>query len=208
MFEPGGTRGGAGEAPLVGVLLVGGESRRFGRPKQLAHSQGVSFAEHVATALAAVAAEVVVAGAGELPAALAELARVEDAPGSRGPLAGVLGALAARPGAAVLVAACDQPLLRTSALEWLLAQRRPDAVAVVARREAGGIEPLPGIYEARSRALLEELATTGGSLQPLAARPDVVVARLPDALRAAWTSVDSPAELERLDLLERSGPGR
>ena len=60
--------------PLVGALLVGGSSRRFGSPKALARLCGVTLAERVAAALAAVADEVVVAGAGELPPALSALA--------------------------------------------------------------------------------------------------------------------------------------
>ena len=66
--------------PLVGALLVGGSSRRFGSPKALARLGGVMLAERVAAALAPLVDELVVAGAGELPASLSGLPRVDDAP--------------------------------------------------------------------------------------------------------------------------------
>jgi len=195
------SQSGRGEAaaPLVGALLVGGESARFGSPKQLAIWRGASLAEHVAAALEAVTSELVAVGGGALPPSLASIERLADAGPTRGPLAGVLGALEARPGAAILAAACDQPRLTSEALAWLVAQRRPGAIAVVARRDAGGIEPVPGLFEPTSRAVLAELSATGGSLQRLAERSDVVVAPLPEQLATAWTSVDRPSDLESLD---------
>jgi molybdopterin-guanine dinucleotide biosynthesis protein A len=187
-------------APLFAGLLVGGESRRFGSPKALAVWRGRSFAERVASSLAAAAPELVLLGDGPVPEPLAGLPRIADAPGLRGPLAGILGALAARPGCALLVAGCDQPLLTPAALRWLAALREPGAIAALGRAGARGLEPLPGVYEPAAAAVLAELGRAGGSLQPLAARSDVVVRPLPPALAAAWTSVDrreQRAELER-----------
>jgi len=189
--------------PLVGALLVGGASRRFGRPKQLVLWRGATLGERVAAALAAVAGEVVLAGEGEVAPALAALFRAADAAGARGPLAGIAGALAARPGRAVLAAACDQPLLDAAALAWLAGERRPGTLATLARLAPGGIEPLPAIYEPSAAPVLAALAAAGGSLQPLAGRADVRVVTPPPALAAAWTSVDTPAALARLDAASR-----
>jgi molybdopterin-guanine dinucleotide biosynthesis protein A len=187
-------------APLLGGLLVGGESRRFGRPKALATWRGSSLAECAAAALTAVAPEVVLLGGGPSPLSLSALRRLADAPGARGPLAGILGALGAHPDRALLVAACDQPLLSVAALRWLVGLRRPGAIAVVARLGGAGIEPLPGLYEPAARPVLEALARGGGSLQPLGDREDVLAPTPPAGLAAAWTSVDTP---ERLAELER-----
>jgi molybdenum cofactor guanylyltransferase len=184
--------------PLLGALLVGGASRRFGRPKALAELAGRTFAERLAAALSEVTGEVLLLGEGPVPASLAGLPRVADAPGQGGPVAGLLGALATCPGRALLVTACDQPLLDAAALRWLVAQRRPGALALVARLDPERIEPFPGIYEPASRPLLAALARAGGSLQPLGRRPDVRVADVPPELCAAWTSIDDEATLARL----------
>jgi molybdopterin-guanine dinucleotide biosynthesis protein A len=190
-----------GLAPLRAALLVGGESRRFGAPKQFARWGESTFGETVASALGAVAGEPIVVGDGPVPPGLESLRRVADAPGRRGPIAGLLGAFVAAPGAALLAAACDQPLLTPATLQWLVGRRRRGAIAVLARHGERGIEPLPGIYEPTARAVLEELAGAGGSLQPLAERGDVVVAMPPPELAAGWTSIDSE---ERRRELERS----
>jgi molybdopterin-guanine dinucleotide biosynthesis protein A len=188
---------------IAGVLLVGGSSRRFGTPKQLAPFAGSTFAERVAAALEAVVGPPHVAGAGELPLSLAGLPRISDAPGRRGPIAGILGAIEALPGRALLVAACDQPLLSAAALRWLVAQRRDGAVAVVARLSPERVEPLPALYEPAARPLLEALARGDGSLQPLALEECVIKVRPPAELVAAWTSVDTEARRRELEALVR-----
>jgi molybdopterin-guanine dinucleotide biosynthesis protein A len=186
-------------APLRGAILVGGESRRFGAPKQLAPLGGSTFGARVAATLASACGAPLVVGSGPLPPELEALPRAPDAPGLRGPIAGLLGALAAAPGEALLVVACDQPLISLEALEWLAAQRRRGAIAVVARLGARGIEPLPALYEPEARTILEALAATGGSLQPLGRRSDVVVVSPPAALAAAWTSVDTEEHRRELE---------
>ena len=186
-------------AEIVGGLLVGGASRRFGLPKQLVEWRGCTFGERIVAALGEVVDEVVLLGGGPVAASLSKLERRLDAAGVRGPLAGILGGLAAADGRALLVAACDQPLLSAEALRWLLARRRPGAIAVLARIAADGIEPLPGIYEPAAVGALTELARAGGSLQPLGRRDDVVVAAPPLELASAWTSVDRPESLARLE---------
>jgi len=182
----------------VGGILLGGESRRFGAPKQLALWRGVPFAEHVAAALAELVDDLLLLGAGEVPEALAGLRRVEDREGARGPLAGILAGLAAAEGA-LLAVACDQPAVGEEALRWLLDRRRDGALAVVARLGERGIEPFPALYEPAALEPLALLAKADGSLQPLALRPDVVVVEPPEALRRAWVSVDRPDALARLD---------
>ncbi|GMU64895.1 MAG: hypothetical protein AMXMBFR36_11690 [Acidobacteriota bacterium] len=183
-------------APLVGGLLVGGASRRFGRDKALALLEGRPLAERVAAALAAVSREVVLLGAGPVPASLDAMARIADDPRGRGPLAGLLGAFAARPDSAWLVAACDQPWLDESALAWLLGERTPGAIAVLPRRGGPGVEPFPAVYEPGAAPVLALLAEGGGSLQPLAARDDVATPRVPGELERAFADVDFERDLD------------
>ncbi len=185
-------------APLVGGILVGGASRRFGSAKALARLAGRAFAEHVAVALAGVADELFLLGDGPVPPSLAALPRLADAPGVGGPLAGLLAALAARPGRAWLVAACDQPLLTREFCCWLAGERRFGALAVLPRLGAHGVEPFPGIYEPAGAAAVEALAAAGrGSLQPLAGLAGVRLVAVPPTFAAALADVDRPEDLPR-----------
>ena len=197
---------GAGE-PLWGGLLVGGASRRMGTPKPLLAVGGRALGEIVAAALAPHVAGLVLLGDGAVPPALADLPRLPDAPGARGPLAGLLAALGARRRAGWLVAACDQPWLTAEAVAWLVARRGQGAVAVLPRRSRGGIEPFPGIYEPAAGPELRRLARGRASLQDLAGRPGVATPWLPPRWRPAWRGVNTPRELVRaLGLLSTAAP--
>ncbi len=199
-------------ARCVGGLLVGGESRRMGEPKALARLGGRSLAERVAAALAEVPLEVSLLGAGPVPPTLAGLARLPDVAEASGPMAAVLAALRARPEAAWLLVACDQALVSAAACRWLLAARKAGALGVLPRFSSGPAEPMLAIYEPAARAPLELLAARGErSLQPFARLPGVLAPEPPSELAAAWTSLDSPSDLERAaQRLERarrsSGP--
>jgi molybdopterin-guanine dinucleotide biosynthesis protein A len=185
-------------ASCVGGLLVGGESRRMGEPKALALLAGRSLAERAAAALAEVPLELVLIGAGPVPPALAGLARLPDAPGARGPMAAVLAALRARPDAAWLLVACDQALVSAAACRWLLAARRAGTLGVLPRLGSGPAEPLLAIYEPTARAPLELQAARGErSLQPFARLAGVLSPEPPSELASAWTSLDSPSDIER-----------
>jgi molybdopterin-guanine dinucleotide biosynthesis protein A len=141
---------GAAAAPAVGVALAGGASRRMGRDKTGLALAGETLAARAARRLLAVCSAVAVAdgGRGLVPG----LPWVADGPG-RGPAAGILGAARAWPGRALLVLACDLPLVPTP----LLAALRDTAAAVdwaVPRRD-GRLEPLCALY---GPAALAELA--------------------------------------------------
>ncbi len=186
-------------ARLTAGLLVGGSSRRMGRPKALVELGGVSLAERVATVLGAVCSELVLLGDGPVPAAMIHEPRLKDAPGLRGPMAALLAALRARPDSAWLVAACDQPLVSPEACRWLLSERRPDRLAVLPRFGDGPAEPLLAIYEPAAREVLERMAAAGErSLQPFSRSARVASPEPPSVLAEAWTSVDSETDLAAL----------
>jgi molybdopterin-guanine dinucleotide biosynthesis protein A len=145
-----------------------------------------------------VAEKVVIAGAGEAPRALADVAHLPDAPGVSGPLAGLLAAMRWAPWATWLVAACDMPNLSTEAVAWLLSTRALGVWATLPRLGRGrrGVEPLLAHYDFRARAILEDLADAGKRAPSLAAgHPKVITPVPPAALRAAWENVNTPADL-------------
>lgn len=182
--------------PLLGGVLIGGASRRMGRPKQLLEIASRSFAERVVDVLAPRVREVVLLGAGEVPASLSSLARLLDAPGVAGPLAGILAAVESRTEDAWLVVACDQPWLDGALLDWLIAQRTPGRDGVLPRADEGRVHPFPGVYEPALGPRLRALAVAGGSsLQPLGRDPKVFTPSVPEPLRASLRDVDRSEEL-------------
>ena len=188
-------------APEVcGAILVGGASRRMGRPKAFVEYAGRSFAARVADALRAELPEVVAVGRGALPRDLGAIERLDDAAGIAGPLAGILALLRQRPRSAWLVAACDLPLLDPAAVRWLLGQRGTASLAILPRLEPSRVEPLLALYEPAASSLLEPLAARGErSLQGLALEPGVSIPTPPAALAAAWRNVNTEEELRLLE---------
>jgi molybdopterin-guanine dinucleotide biosynthesis protein A len=185
-------------APLIGGVLVGGQSRRMGRPKQLVEIGNQTMIEHIVEALSGEVDEIVLLGDGPVPASLEGLDRVADADGCRGPMAGILGALRARPDACWVVTPCDLPVLRGAAVRWLLLNRRPGASAVLPSLD-GFVEPLLALYEPRARTMLEEAAAAGEhALHRLASKAGVVTVELPEALRRCWYNANTPHEIASL----------
>ena len=184
--------------PILGGVLVGGRSRRMGRPKQLVKIGDCTMIERVVDALSGEVDEVVLLGGGPVPATLDGLSRVADADDCQGPMAGILGALRSEPGACWVVAPCDLPLLRRAAVRWLVSMRRSGAWAVLPSLE-GFVEPLLALYESEARTLLEEAAAAGEySLHRLSSSTRVVTTEPPAALRRCWFNANTPHELASL----------
>lgn len=95
---------------LLGVVLAGGQARRFGRDKALATLAGIALLDHAAQALRAVADEIAIVGR-DSPAYVS----IADWPATGlGPLGGLCGALRHardRQFDAVLSLPCDTPSL-------------------------------------------------------------------------------------------------
>ena len=199
-MAPGVTAGAAGgehtRIPVWGCVLIGGASTRMGRPKQLLRRDGVTWLELIVSQLASQVEQLVLAGRGEVPPALAHLPVLEDVPGLQGPLAGVLAAFRFQPAVSWLVAACDQPYLERAALAWLLHCRAPGVLAVLPDlRGDGRLEPLLAYYDWHCRELLEELAGSGQRrLSGLAGRAGVITPQPPAHLRASWRNINRPED--------------
>jgi len=185
--------------PVFGCVLIGGRSTRMGRPKHLLRQGRGTWLEHTVGCLRPVAEKVVIAGAGEVPRALADAAHLPDAPGVGGPLAGILAAMRWAPWATWLVAACDMPHVSREALEWLLSTRLPGVWAALPRPAGGrGVEPLLAHYDFRALAILEDLAAEGNFSPSRAANhPKALTPTPPAALHRAWQNVNTPEDLVR-----------
>ena len=192
-------------APLRVAVLVGGASRRMGRPKEALLVGGVRLLDRTLDALGAAGRgdAVLLGGARSVGGPASVLPRLADAPGVEGPLAGLLAALRSDPASAWLVAACDLPLLTRDAVEWLLSQRAVGRCAVLPS-VAGRPQPLLAVYEPGCLPLLEALVASGRpSPSRLAGHPAVCSPQPPPELAPAWSGANTPGELARL--LDASG---
>jgi len=192
-------------AELLGAVLAGGRSRRFGRDKSLALVAGRPLVERAVEALQEVVDDVVVVTSRELSPALEPL-RISDEVPDAGPLGGLHAALRAaadRGRDGVLLLACDMPLVTPALLEAVAKAR--DRAAIVAPRRADGIEPLCAAYHV---SLLEQvdalLSGPDRSLHRLFAEAGGVALDLGSAAEGGaspFLSVNEPADRDRAEAL-------
>jgi len=142
-------------APLHGLVLAGGLSRRMGRDKALLQFHELPQAVWTARLLAAFCVDVACScrpdqdiGAGPRRVPPGGPRRIHDLLPDQGPMAGLAAAHADRPQAAWLVVACDLPRLTADTLRRLVAARAQDCIATAYRSAHDGLpEPLCTVYE-------------------------------------------------------------
>ncbi len=184
-------------APLYGLVLVGGRSRRMGRPKWAIAYHDEPQAHRTAHLLGGVCERVFLSvrpdqNLHDMP----DLPVLSDAFPAWGPSAGVLTAMEAHPEAAWLVAACDLPFLDEPTLRALVAGREPFRVATAFRSAHDGLpEPLCAVWEPRARQRLLQAAGVG-----LACPRKVLIESAPHLLDLpdgrALDNANTPADLE------------
>ncbi len=99
------------KTPVLGCILIGGQSSRMGHPKHMIQKNGRTWIERTVDVLDQLTSRVIVAGTGTLPESVRGCDRLVDVPSVRGPMAGLLAAMRWAPHASWLVTACDLPLL-------------------------------------------------------------------------------------------------
>lgn len=155
---------------LLGAVLAGGASRRFGRDKSAEEIGGVSMIEHAWTTLQAVCGEaVVVSSRSATPTG--PWVTIPDRREGAGPLAGIEAGLThamERGFSGLFVLACDLPLVRADLLntlvsEWESSERARDdgSCIAAARGEEPGFEPLCAIYPTASLPAVTSLLDAG-----------------------------------------------
>jgi len=188
---------------IKAVVLVGGGSRRMGRPKQTLLRGGRTLVEISAAAVEGFVDRIVLAGEGPVPPILESLRRLSDPPDAAGPLGGILAAMRWAPDAAWIVVACDMPLIRPQAVEWLVSLRSPGVWAVLPRTNEGRVEPLFALYETQMKDVLERRAVEGRlGFQDLAGFDRVRCPMPPDGIREAWTNVNTMEDFRRSSVLD------
>jgi molybdopterin-guanine dinucleotide biosynthesis protein A len=151
-------------APLYGLVLAGGRSRRMNSDKAALVYHGATQLDRAMRLVAEQADKTFVsvrADQHEDPLR-SHYARIVDRDSGLGPIAGIVAAQQEHPDAAWLVLACDLPFLDAATLRTLIAARNPDRIAVAFRSSHDSLpEPLCAIYEPASRQLLQAFVATG-----------------------------------------------
>jgi molybdopterin-guanine dinucleotide biosynthesis protein A len=142
------------------LLLAGGESRRMGRDKAAIEIDGETMLARTARLAGEACDEVFVSVRSAVTddALRRQWPMIEDAADGVGPLAGILGAMRARPDVDWLVLACDLPRLDAATLHALLtaAAAAQHAPAVAMRSERDGTpEPLCALWRPAMRPRIE-----------------------------------------------------
>jgi molybdopterin-guanine dinucleotide biosynthesis protein A len=171
---------------LTGVLLVGGESSRFGAPKALAPLGGRTLAERAWETLGFCEERLAVGKSAdllELPFPV-----LDDGSDVRAPLAGVVAGLRAARHELCLILPVDTPCVGQETLRALAA-----ACADAAIPQTG---PLPGAYRKSALPTLEQHLADGRlSLRDALAELDVAIVEIDSR---QLVNVNTPDELDTL----------
>lgn len=154
------------EKPIYGLVLVGGKSERMGRDKALlSYSDGQTQLERTSDLLNAVCNRVFISMRAEQGFELPPNTEscYDTVSEAKGPLCGILSAMAANKEADWLVVACDLPNLNVETLQKLIRSYHEQTPQLTAYRSShdGLPEPLCAIYpsgiDAELLALSKEL---------------------------------------------------
>ena len=144
------------EAPLLGLILGGGQSRRMGRDKASLAYHGKPQILYTWELLEKLGIKAFVSCREDQSDAesFKGLPQIHDRFLGFGPMGGILSALSLHRESAFLVLACDLPFLDTGTLAALIRARNPDKVATAYRGHEDLPEPLCAIYEPTAYAAL------------------------------------------------------
>jgi molybdopterin-guanine dinucleotide biosynthesis protein A len=194
-------------AGMVGVVLVGGQSRRYGRNKALEFFQGERLIDRQVRTVRSLFSEVlVIANEPELYLHL-DATIVRDVIPRQGPLGGIYTGLLFAQGKSVFVTACDMPFIQPAVVRRMVQLATDYDVIVPEKIE--GLEPLHAIYSSRCLPHIEKMLARG-MLQVINFFPAVKVYRLSseeigqlDPQRLSFFNINTPDDMDRAkELLE------
>jgi molybdenum cofactor guanylyltransferase len=145
---------------IVGVLLAGGESKRFGHPKAFARFKGRSFWEHSYHAMKEVTDQQMIISHPNLVNRFNEVAtclvlKDDEEVKGKGPLAGIYTAMNNEKAEWYVILSCDVPLITKHTIRSLLELRQPNIKAIIPKIN-GKLHPLIGIYHHSMFSTIEE----------------------------------------------------
>jgi molybdenum cofactor guanylyltransferase len=184
-------------APLYGLVLAGGASRRMGRDKAaVSYHDGLTQLEWARVLLERHCERVFVSIRPEQADDPVRQGQpvIVDAHVGVGPIAGIAAAQAAQPHAAWLVLACDLPFVTDECIAALAAHRDGRPVVAFRSTHDGLPEPLCAIYEPASRdGILESITAGRNCPRKFILRSGAALIEQP--VPAALDNVNTPEEL-------------
>ncbi len=153
-----------GEAPVYGLVLAGGQSRRMGRDKALLERGGVSQLAHIVALLQSHVERVFVSTRRDQQdePERQRYAQIVDQYEDLGPLAGILSALQAHPEADWLVVACDLPNIDDETVAHLLERRSAEHPFTAYISSHDGLpEPLCAIWRSGTDEIIRGFIKAG-----------------------------------------------
>ena len=190
---------GGDDRKMIGAVLAGGISRRYGSEKALLEWNKRTFLDIAASRLRKVCDDVVISVDRKGRFATQEVAReIEDVMPGQGAGVGILSVLKAHEGCAVLVTPVDMPLMREPVLQALLRARDWGAAAVVLEVDHRQ-QPLVGVYEPRVAAVIEEcLGRDERKLVVMTEAMEAAVVKPPAAEEPYLLNINRPEDFQRL----------
>ncbi|MCG8371309.1 MAG: molybdenum cofactor guanylyltransferase [Proteobacteria bacterium] len=152
------------EAPLHGLVLAGGRSRRMGRDKALLERDGRSQLAWIVALLDAHLDRVFVSTRADQrdDTERARFAQIVDRHDDLGPLAGILSAMEEYPSADWLVVACDLPNVSGETVRYLITNRSDEHPFTAFVSSHDGLpEPLCAIWRAGTGDIVRAFVDDG-----------------------------------------------
>jgi len=193
-------------APIMGLVLAGGRSRRMGRDKATLLWRGQPLWRQQAGRLAAAGLPAAISVRAGQSLEAGALPLVSDSVAEAGPLAGFLSAWERFPGHALLAVACDLPLLDAETLRFLVEHRDANKTATAFRSAHDGLpEPLCAIWEPVACVRLEQSLRENRPCPRKALIHEGEAVRLLDLPRPlALENANTPEEWERLAAIDHA----
>ncbi len=197
-------------AGIVGAVLVGGKSRRYGRNKALEILQGERLIDRQLRKVQALFTEVLVITNEPKHYLHLNVTILRDVIPGLGPLGGIYTGLLFAQGESVFVTACDMPFLQPAVVRHMVQLARDHDVVVPEKK--GGLEPLHAIYSARCLPHIKRMLDRG-KFQVISFFPAVKVYRLSqeeigqlDPQGLSFFNINTPNDMdEARELLEKFG---
>lgn len=202
----------ASASDVLGAIIAGGMSTRFGSPKALARIAGARVVDRVAAALRRALGHddiIAIVNDDELAAAIG-LPHAPDIHAGFGAVGGLHAALVlarAQGRAGVIATGCDMPFISESLVRTILHERESHDAVLPESEGPRGVEPLCAWYGIGCIGALED-ALRRGDARMIGFHADVDVHRIPlDIVRTfgdpavLFMNLNTPADLERAEAL-------
>lgn len=152
---------------IVGAILAGGQSRRFGSPKAFAKQNGVYFFQRAVEALRPFVQELYIVSHPTLVARFQQETNEkvivdEEKYRGQGPLAGIYTVMKQTEAEWVFVLPCDMPYIRANTVGSMVSYI-DDSFDIIVSAHFGRVQPLVGTYHRRLLGQIEQLLKAGNN---------------------------------------------